>query len=105
MTHYCGFCGKSQHEVAKLIAGPTVHICDECVDLCHDIVRGKPYTPPKPPIPVEWMQQIETVRATVTSLQETLTKLQLEMLQARFVRNAAPEETGEVIGFGEREPE
>jgi hypothetical protein len=37
---YCAFCGKSQHEVEKLIAGPTVHICDECVGLCHDIVQG-----------------------------------------------------------------
>lgn len=36
---YCSFCGKSQHEVRKLIAGPTVFICDECVELCTDIVR------------------------------------------------------------------
>ncbi len=33
------FCGKSQHEVRKLIAGPSVYICDECVDLCNDIIR------------------------------------------------------------------
>ena len=36
---YCSFCGKSQHEVKKLIAGPSVFICDECIDLCNDIVR------------------------------------------------------------------
>ena len=36
---YCSFCGKSQHEVRKLIAGPTVFICDECVELCMDIIR------------------------------------------------------------------
>ncbi|UKA07035.1 ATP-dependent protease ATP-binding subunit ClpX [Photobacterium damselae subsp. damselae] len=36
---YCSFCGKSQHEVRKLIAGPSVYICDECVDLCNDIIR------------------------------------------------------------------
>ncbi|WP_159564886.1 ATP-dependent protease ATP-binding subunit ClpX [Budvicia diplopodorum] len=36
---YCTFCGKSQHEVRKLIAGPSVYICDECVDLCNDIIR------------------------------------------------------------------
>ncbi|MEO3865546.1 ATP-dependent protease ATP-binding subunit ClpX [Rheinheimera fenheensis] len=36
---YCSFCGKSQHEVRKLIAGPQVYICDECVDLCNDIIR------------------------------------------------------------------
>ena len=36
---YCSFCGKSQHEVRKLIAGPSVFICDECIDLCNDIIR------------------------------------------------------------------
>ena len=38
-TLFCSFCGKSQHEVRKLIAGPTVFICDECVELCMDIIR------------------------------------------------------------------
>ena len=38
-TLYCSFCGKSQHEVKKLIAGPSVFICDECIDLCNDIIR------------------------------------------------------------------
>ena len=38
-TLYCSFCGKSQHDVRKLIAGPTVFICDECVELCMDIIR------------------------------------------------------------------
>ena len=37
-TLYCSFCGKSQHEVRKLIAGPTVYICDECIELCNDFV-------------------------------------------------------------------
>ena len=36
---YCSFCGKSEHEVRKLIAGPSVFICDECVELCNDIIR------------------------------------------------------------------
>ncbi|MFI4921423.1 MAG: ClpX C4-type zinc finger protein, partial [Gammaproteobacteria bacterium] len=36
---YCSFCGKSQHEVRKLIAGPSVYVCDECVELCNDIIR------------------------------------------------------------------
>ncbi|MBO1916543.1 ATP-dependent Clp protease ATP-binding subunit ClpX, partial [Providencia rettgeri] len=36
---YCSFCGKVKHEVRKLIAGPSVYICDECVDLCLDIIR------------------------------------------------------------------
>ena len=56
---YCSFCGKSQHEVRKLIAGPSVFVCDECVDLCNDIIReeiqGKEpdQTKRKLPIPEE----------------------------------------------------
>jgi ATP-dependent Clp protease ATP-binding subunit ClpX len=41
---YCSFCGKSQHEVRKLIAGPSVFICDECIDLCNDIIRDEQTT-------------------------------------------------------------
>jgi ATP-dependent Clp protease ATP-binding subunit ClpX len=40
-TLHCSFCGKSQHEVKKLIAGPSVFICDECIDLCNDIIRDE----------------------------------------------------------------
>ena len=36
---YCSFCGKSQHEVRKLIAGPSVFICDECIELCNEIIE------------------------------------------------------------------
>lgn len=43
-TCYCSFCGKSQHEVRKLIAGPTVFICDECIELCLDIITAVPKT-------------------------------------------------------------
>ncbi|MEY3016574.1 MAG: ATP-dependent Clp protease ATP-binding subunit ClpX, partial [Pseudomonadota bacterium] len=43
---YCSFCGKSQHEVKKLIAGPSVFICDECIDLCNDIIRDEQVTTP-----------------------------------------------------------
>ncbi len=43
-TLYCSFCGKSQHEVRKLIAGPTVFICDECVELCTDIIREESHS-------------------------------------------------------------
>ncbi len=42
---YCSFCGKSQHEVRKLIAGPSVFICDECIELCNDIIRDESATP------------------------------------------------------------
>ena len=41
---YCSFCGKSQHEVRKLIAGPSVFICDECIELCNDIIREESAT-------------------------------------------------------------
>ena len=56
---YCSFCGKSQHETRKLIAGPSVYICDECIDLCNEIIRDEvqgeaPGTPSsEPPIPSE----------------------------------------------------
>ena len=56
---YCSFCGKSQHEVRKLIAGPSVFICDECVELCNDIIReeieesGLPTTAAELPTPHE----------------------------------------------------
>ncbi|MFN9101955.1 MAG: ATP-dependent Clp protease ATP-binding subunit ClpX [Betaproteobacteria bacterium] len=55
---YCSFCGKSQHEVKKLIAGPSVFICDECIELCNDIIRdevpaeGASPKPPKGDLPV-----------------------------------------------------
>lgn len=52
---YCSFCGKSQHEVRKLIAGPSVFVCDECVELCNDIIREEELTNPpagdKPKLP------------------------------------------------------
>jgi len=44
---YCSFCGKSQHEVKKLIAGPSVFICDECIDLCNDIIRDEQSAEPE----------------------------------------------------------
>jgi hypothetical protein len=45
---YCSFCGKSQHEVKKLIAGPSVFICDECIELCNDIIRDESRRANKP---------------------------------------------------------
>jgi len=44
---YCSFCGKSEHEVRKLISGPSVYICDECVDLCNDIIREEVHAKPQ----------------------------------------------------------
>lgn len=45
---YCAFCGKNQHEVAKMVAGPNVFICDECIDLLHQVIHAE-----KPPFPPE----------------------------------------------------
>jgi ATP-dependent Clp protease ATP-binding subunit ClpX len=64
---YCSFCGKSQHEVKKLIAGPSVFICDECIELCNDIIRdeapaeGAQAKPPKSelPIPAEIKESLD----------------------------------------------
>ncbi len=63
---YCSFCGKSQHEVAKLIAGPQVFICNECIDLCNDIIReemqaqaGGAAGEPRLPAPSEIRQELD----------------------------------------------
>lgn len=62
---YCSFCGKSQHEVKKLIAGPSVYVCDECVELCNDIIREeiKEITPKKSsdklPTPIEIRRHLD----------------------------------------------
>ncbi|MBA4254487.1 MAG: ATP-dependent Clp protease ATP-binding subunit ClpX [Polaromonas sp.] len=66
-TLYCSFCGKSQHEVKKLIAGPSVFICDECIDLCNDIIRDElpglsgvePKSGDSLPTPVEIKQNLD----------------------------------------------
>jgi ATP-dependent Clp protease ATP-binding subunit ClpX len=52
-TLYCSFCGKSQHEVKKLIAGPSVFVCDECIELCNEIIRDElPATTETPDKPI-----------------------------------------------------
>ena len=68
-TFYCSFCGKAQGEVAKLIAGPTVFICNECVDLCQHIMSGRPLEKPaatllgKPLSLVEQKRDADAVKA------------------------------------------
>ena len=73
-TCYCSFCGKSQHEVPKLIAGPAVFICDDCVGLCSEIVEEKrdnpdPATKQAREIKLEELKQL---RADVARLQDGL---------------------------------
>ena len=57
---YCSFCGKSQHEVKKLIAGPTVFVCNECVELCADIIDYTPwkYYLSKIKYKLKWMDRL-----------------------------------------------
>lgn len=54
--HYCGFCGKSDEEVERLLAGPCIEVCNECVDLMHKLVHE-----PKPLLPVKPAKKPETV--------------------------------------------
>ena len=63
---YCSFCGKSQHDVRKLIAGPSVFVCDECVELCNEIIReevedkdAQAATGPQYPTPQEICQRLD----------------------------------------------
>ena len=62
---YCSFCGKSQHEVRKLIAGPSVFICDECVELCNDIIAEEVEREVTDPIEqaIQEMSQIDYVES------------------------------------------
>ena len=61
---YCSFCGKSQHEVKKLIAGPSVFICDECIDLCTDIIKEEISKEPKAD-PKEGLPTPHEIRASL----------------------------------------
>ncbi len=101
MTLFCSFCGKSQDEVAKLIAGPTVHIYSECVDLCHNIVhpsgRDRPAEPPEPP---DLSHLASTTTAAIAALQQTVDMLQAAVRTMPPPKAAAPP-MGEVIGFDE----
>jgi len=74
-TLYCSFCGKSQHEVRKLIAGPSVFICDECVELCNDIIRE------------ELAEKTQAARSSLPKPQEILSVLDQYVIgQARAKR-------------------
>ncbi|OUS17675.1 ATP-dependent protease ATP-binding subunit ClpX [Gammaproteobacteria bacterium 50_400_T64] len=78
---YCSFCGKSQHEVRKLIAGPSVFICDECVDLCNDIITEE----------LQEAKTSETVEKlpTPVEISETLNEYVIDQLRAKKVLSVA----------------
>jgi ATP-dependent protease Clp ATPase subunit len=70
---YCQFCAKAQNEVKKLIAGPTMFICNECVDLCYQIVHeGEAALPAPPPIDPS---DIENLQADLGEMQALLTRM------------------------------
>ena len=84
---YCSFCGKSQHEVRKLIAGPSVFICDECVELCNDIIREELEDTgeagrDKLPKPQEIKDDPRRVRDRPAARQESAVGRRLQSLQA-----------------------
>jgi ATP-dependent Clp protease ATP-binding subunit ClpX len=91
---YCSFCGKSQHEVRKLIAGPSVFICDECVDLCNDIIR-------------EEVQEAENKGAsdslpTPKEIKSTLDEYVIGQDKAKIVLSVAVYNHYKRLQFGER---
>lgn len=93
-TFFCSFCGKSQHEVKKLIAGPAVTICDACVALCVTIIAETPdLDPSKPQARLDWPANVATenllglLKAQDKTFGEVATRLQksVEILRQREV--------------------
>jgi ATP-dependent Clp protease ATP-binding subunit ClpX len=89
-TLYCSFCFKSQHQVKKLIAGPaSIFICDECVDLCNEVIAGRPTAPSNRPsekeVPTEHL--LERLQAIEQTVQGKGNQLQwvVELLRSREV--------------------
>jgi len=78
---YCSFCGKSQHEVRKLIAGPSVFVCDECVELCNDIIREE--------LQHEDLEEVETKLPTPSEIHDVLNQYVIGQEQAKKVLSVA----------------
>ena len=97
-TLYCNFCGKSQHYVAKLIAGPTVYICNECTDLCFQICHPSS-DPPKTSIEA-LRDKIRMVQQGLGEVAKSLIKLSSELgdLGDKLPRS---DFSAQSIGFGE----
>jgi len=94
---YCSFCGKSQHEVRKLIAGPSVFICDECVDLCNDIIREE--------IQETTQEEPSDRLPSPHEIKETLDEYVIGQDRAKVVLSVAVYNHYKRLRFGESRPE
>lgn len=94
---YCSFCGKSQHEVRKLIAGPSVFICDECVDLCNDIIREE--------IQETTEEEPSDRLPSPNEIKETLDEYVIGQDRAKVVLSVAVYNHYKRLRFGEKRPE
>ncbi|MDX1590022.1 MAG: ATP-dependent protease ATP-binding subunit ClpX [Oleiphilaceae bacterium] len=94
---YCSFCGKSQHEVRKLIAGPSVFICDECVDLCNDIIREE--------IQESTQEEASDRLPSPHEIKETLDEYVIGQDRAKVVLSVAVYNHYKRLRFGEQRPE
>jgi len=94
---YCSFCGKSQHEVRKLIAGPSVFICDECVDLCNDIIREE--------IQETTQEEASDRLPSPHEIKETLDEYVIGQDRAKVVLSVAVYNHYKRLRYGENRPE
>ena len=94
---YCSFCGKSQHEVRKLIAGPSVFICDECVDLCNDIIREE--------IQESTQEEASDRLPSPHEIKETLDEYVIGQDRAKVVLSVAVYNHYKRLRFGDSRPE
>ena len=101
--YYCSFCGKRHTEVRKLIAGPSVFICDECTDLCHDIAHEADPSPKRRPILASFDARHLRLLLADASWSAAKAAEALQAYQDKLTEAArSPETTGQVVGFGER---
>jgi ClpX C4-type zinc finger len=103
-TLYCSFCGKSQHDVKKLIAGPAVFICDACVGLCNTIIAETPDPAPSAPTKLAWPENVPSenllglLKAQEKTYEEVAIRLQksVDILRKREV---SWQQIGEAMGI------
>ena len=103
-TLFCSFCGKAQFDVKKLIAGPAVFICDECVALCTKIVAESADPNPKAQAPITWPEELQTenilglLKAQEKTHEEVAARLQrsIDILRTREI---SWQQIGEALGI------